>query len=168
MCAAGRRWDFLYVADGVAHKNHLRLLEAWRLLAEEGLRPTLALTLGERDRALVDLVEAAIRRDGLNIENVGALPHAAMLRAYHEAGALVFPSTAESFGLPLIEAERSGLPVVASERDFVRDVCVPAQTFDPDSAVSIARAVKRFLGCDEPGVALQTPERFLDEVLAQQ
>lgn len=161
----GRRWEFLYVADGVAHKNHRRLLEAWRLLAEDGLRPTLALTLGPRDSALIGEVDDAVRRHGLLIENLGELPHRDIMRAYHQAGALVFPSTSESFGLPLVEAKQSGLPIVASERDFVRDVCTPVQTFDPNSAVSIARAVKRFLGCEEMTIALRSPRQFLDEVL---
>lgn len=161
----GQWWDFLYVADGVAHKNHRRLLEAWRLLAEDGLRPTLALTLGQRDSALISKIDDAVRRHGLLIENLGELPHRDIMRAYHQAGALVFPSTSESFGLPLIEARQSGLPIVASERDFVRDVCSPVQTFDPDSAVSIARAVKRFLRCEETAIALKSPRQFLDEVL---
>lgn len=164
---AARRWDFIYVADGVAHKNHRRLLEAWSLLASEGLRPALALTLGDRDRTLVAEIDEMVERSGLRVENLGEMSHEDLFRAYQQSAALIFPSTSESFGLPLIEAGQSGLPVVASERDFVRDVCSPSQTFDPESAVSIARAVKRFLGVDEPRVVLQSPQRFLDEVLAR-
>ena len=39
----------------------------------------------------------------------------------------------ESFGLPLLEASSIDLPIIASESDYVRDVCEPAQTFDPNS-----------------------------------
>ncbi len=59
--------------------------------------------------------------------------------------ALIFPSKTESLGLPLIEAASAGLPIIASELDFVRDVCVPNETFDPYSSTSISRAVKRLL-----------------------
>ena len=37
------------------------------------------------------------------------------------------------------------MPVIASERDFVRDVSVPRETFDPVSPRSIAAAVRRFM-----------------------
>ena len=73
-----------------------------------------------------------------------------MLALYASAGALVFPSLGESFGLPLIEARQAGLSILAPELDYVRDVCEPAQTFDPQSATSIARAVKRFLQLADP------------------
>jgi len=82
-----------------------------------------------------------------------------------ESGAMIFASLTESFGLPLIEATRLGLPIVAPELDYVRDVCLPAQTFDPSSALSIARAVRRFLDCPEPTGALMTASEFWRELI---
>lgn len=158
--------DFIYVADGVGHKNHMRLLDAWRLLAAEGLRPSLALTLGERDQALAKAVDDAARSDGLHITNLGQIDRESTFEAYRSSRALLFPSTSESFGLPLIEASKLGLPIVASELDFVRDVCDPVQTFDPNSAVSIARAVRRFLGDKEQGLTFLTTTDFVKELLA--
>lgn len=153
-------FDFAFVADGVAHKNHRRLLDAWELLALDGIRPTLALTLGERDRALADEVLAMTERTGARIVNRGHLTHAAALELLAASKALIFPSLGESFGLPLIEARDLGVPIVASELDFVRDVCTPAQTFDPNSPVSIARAVKRFLNLTEDPLKVQSPAEF--------
>lgn len=155
-----RQWDFVYVADGVAHKNHRRLLEAWRLLAEDGLRPSLVLTLGPRDKVLAQELLAVADRHGLRVENRGELTREGVAALYAQAGALVFPSFGESFGLPLIEAANAGLPIVASELDYVRDVCVPVQTFDPGSATSIARAVRRQLAVPSPILALDTPAQF--------
>ncbi len=150
-------WDFVYVADGEAHKNHARLLQAWELLAGQGLRPRLALTLGPRDGALVEQVRRLRESTGVEIHNQGHLDHRGVLALMAAARALVFPSLGESLGLPLIEARQLGVPIVASELDYVRDVCTPAQTFDPQSAVSIARAVRRFLGEAEPPLAMQPP-----------
>lgn len=143
--SAGRAWDFVYVADGEAHKNHRRLIEAWILLSRQGLRPSLALTLSPRDQALASWIEARSRDHGLRVTNLGTMTHEALLQLYGQASALVFPSLAESFGLPLVEARAQRLPILAGELDFVRDVCEPAETFDPASAMSIARAVRRFL-----------------------
>lgn len=160
-------WDFVYVADGEAHKNHRVLLDAWRLLAQEGLHPSLALTLSPRDEVLRFEVEAARVQASLNICNLGQLPREQVLELYKRARAMIFPSTSESFGLPLLEAVQFGLPILASELDYVRDVCSPVHTFDPTSAVSVARAVKRFLGCPESAITLRTPDEFWSELLRQ-
>lgn len=151
----GRRWDFVYVADGEGHKNHAALLEAWHLLAAQGLRPSLALTLAQRDGPALALLDAARAAGLLHVQTVGALSHAGVLDLYQRASALIFPSRSESFGLPLLEARQAGLPILAGELDFVRDVCEPVQTFDPQSPRSIARAVRRFLGAPEPVLSPQ-------------
>jgi glycosyltransferase involved in cell wall biosynthesis len=160
-------WDFLYVADGQAHKNHRVLLVAWQLLASEGLRPSLALTLGPNDDTLLHEVENACEKHDLRIRNLGHIPRDEVMALYAKVRAMIFPSTSESFGLPLIEAAHMGVPILASELDYVRDVCNPMHTFDPTSAVSVARAVKRFLGSPEPIVDLRTPAEFWNELLQE-
>ncbi len=160
--APTRTWDFVYVSDGEAHKNHHRLLQAWSLLAEQGLRPSLALTLGPRHAKLIAQAESLARQHGLNLHNTGPLTRAQVIDLYRRSGALIFPSMLESFGLPLLEAVDAGLPVLAPELDYVRDVCEPAQTFDPESPVSIARAVRRHLGAPETRVPVPRAEQFWD------
>ena len=64
---------------------------------------------------------------------------------YSKCKALVFPSFVETLGLPLIEAKRYELDVLASELDYVRDIVEPNETFDPQSSLSIYRAIKRYL-----------------------
>lgn len=159
-------FDFVYVASGEPHKNHRQLIEAWQLLAIEGLFPALRLTLSET--ASTDLcrwIDEEKIKYGLKVENLGQLAHDQVKQLYQQADALVYPSTFESFGLPLIEARQAGLPVLAAEMDYVRDVLDPEQTFDPESAVSIARAVKRFMGIDEKPLPLQDAAGFMKYVL---
>jgi glycosyltransferase involved in cell wall biosynthesis len=98
--------------------------------------------------------------EGLKIYNVGVLSHDDVLLLYKKSGALIFPSKLESLGLPLIEARRAGLAILASELDYVRDVLDPDEVFDPDSPVSIARAVKRFLGIEQPPLPLVSAKQF--------
>jgi glycosyltransferase involved in cell wall biosynthesis len=164
--AAPRRFDFVYVASGEAHKNHRRLLQAWCLLAEAGLKPSLALTVDpQRYPALARAIENHASQQGLNIVNLGTLSAAEVERLYRSAGALVYPSLVESFGLPLIEAARHGLPLIAAELDYVRDVASPVQTFDAQSAVSMARALRRFLGQTEHPLQICSASQFLEEAL---
>lgn len=160
--------DFVYVASGEPHKNHARLIEAWCLLANENLFPSLCLTLNAvRFSDLCETIEKLKQKHGLKIGNVGELVHSDVLMLYARSGAAIYPSTFESFGLPLIEARQAGLPVLASELDYVRDVLDPEQVFDPNSAVSIARAVKRFMGIAEQSLPLLSATEFLDQILAK-
>ena len=161
-----RQFDFIYVASGEPHKNHQNLVAAWSILAKDELRPSLCLTLDPgRERSLLEWIDERVQRDHLNIQNIGALPRTGVSLLYGNVNALIYPSLFESFGLPLIEAEEAGLPMVASERDYVRDVVTPAQTFDPTSPLSIARAVKRFQGETEARPAVLSPEEFLRRVM---
>ena len=160
-----RRFDFVYVASGEPHKNHCRLLEAWRLLAEVGLRPSLALTVGLGTELAGHIAEFSLAHD-LDITNFGMLPSALIFGLYKSSSALIYPSERESLGLPLLEAERSGLPILAPELDYVRDMVVPAETFDPRSPVSIARAVRRFIGNTEKPQKLYSMDAFVAEVLS--
>ena len=145
--APDRRWDFLFVSDGALHKNHERLFAAWELLAQRGHLPSLAVTLHPaRDFRVRRLLATIVQRSGARIEDLGFLPHAEVLAAYRKTGALIFPSLAESFGIPLLEARDARLPILAPELDYVRDLVDPEVTFDPTSVRSIARAVLRFLG----------------------
>ncbi|MDR3409562.1 MAG: glycosyltransferase family 4 protein [Formivibrio sp.] len=160
------KFNFLYVASGEPHKNHRKLIAAWCLLANEGIFPLLKLTLEKRYfPELCSWLEHNIGQYRLNVENVGSIPHAEVNQLYSQAGALIYPSVFESFGLPLIEARQAGLPVLASELDYVRDVLDPEQSFDPESAVSIARAVKRFLGMDEQELPLLDAGGFVNAIL---
>lgn len=158
--------ELAYVASGEPHKNHRQLIEAWCLLAKDGLYPSLRLTLGRRTFPdLCDWIELQVAQHQLKIINEGSLPPEAVTQLYGRVDAMIYPSTFESFGLPLIEARQAGLPILASELDYVRDVIDPEETFDPDSAVSIARAVKRFMSQEEASLPLQDAMGFLKQIL---
>ncbi len=159
-------YDFIYVASGEPHKNHRNLIRAWSNLAMKGVRPSLCLTLNaDHFSELIAWIDKEKKSNGLNICNLGSVGGDDILKLYRKSGALVFPSTLESFGLPLIEAELTGLPIIASELDYVRDVVDPEQSFDPASPVSIARAVKRFLGETADRVDWMDANDFLKTLL---
>lgn len=142
-----KSYRFAYVASGDAHKNHQVLLKAWHLLAEEKIFPELHLTLdAKRHSAILHRIAELKTDHSTCIHNHDHLTHAEILRLYQNVDAVIYPSLLESFGLPLIEARQAGLPVLAAETDYVRDLIDPEESFDPESPISIARAVKRFMG----------------------
>ena len=160
-------YDFLYVATGEPHKNHVNLLEAWKLLASEGLYPSLCMTISEADYpGLFRIIAQAKADHKLNIHNVAAPSWSDMQRLYEQSQALVYPSMVESFGLPLIEATQAGLSVIAAELDYVRDLVDPEETFDPRSPQSIARAIKRFLHVPETSTQILSSDAFVSRLLA--
>lgn len=127
-----------YPARGWPHKNHVRLVEAVRLLRrdEPGLR--LVLTGGglESLGALPDWVEVR-----------GLVPLAELRRLYREAALLLFPSLYEGFGLPPLEAMASGCPVAASDAGSLREICGEAAVlFDPYDPQAIAAAAGEAMG----------------------
>jgi len=158
--------DFIYPASGDSYKNHRILIEAWSILAQEGIFPSLYVTVDQSEYPeLFSFLELKKENYGLNIVNLGFLSHDVLLKKYEIAKALIYPSIIESFGLPLIEAKKAGLPILAAELDYVRDILDPSQSFNPLSAMSIARAVRRFLGQSKNGVELLSAEDFVQRVL---
>jgi len=160
-------YDFIYVATGEPHKNHRKLIDAWKLLASENIYPSLCLTLPkDRHPKLMDIINGSRDKYGLKIDNVSTNQKEDLFLLYKKSSALVYPSKLESFGLPLIEAKSIGLPVIASELDYVRDLMEPDMTFNPDSSVSIARAIKRFLKIPHQTQSIYTPDEFITKLIS--
>lgn len=141
-------FDFIYVASSEQHKNHLNLFKALVLLKKEGLNFSLAVTIPSSDKRMLGIIQNYVNRYSIDIVNIGVLSRSSIYEAYRHSGALIYPSTEESFGLPLVEAQMLGLPIIASELDYVRDICFPKETFDPSSPLSISRAIIRFCKAD--------------------
>lgn len=156
---------FIYPAAGDEHKNHTALLNAWILLGKDNIYPKLYLTVHPKYKDLNYHIKRCVNEFNLNIENFGELEYTEILSQYNRMSALIYPSKIESFGLPLIEANAMSLPIIAAELDYVRDVCSPSETFDPNSSISIARAVMRFLKIKNDPIKILNGHDFWDELL---
>lgn len=70
--------------------------------------------------------------------------------AYSSAKIFCFPSYAEGFGLPPLEAMTSGTPVVVSDRTSLPEVCGDAALYiDPDQPLDIAEKINSLLKSEE-------------------
>lgn len=135
--------NYLYVADSSSQKNHLRLLDAWELftLAHSDYECTLHLTVPVTDNEPIINRVKVMQRNGCRVVNYGVCTVEQVKVLYRNSKYLVFPSLAESFGLPLIEATVSGCKVIASDLAFVKEVIAPSLVFDPLDKVSIFNAL---------------------------
>jgi alpha-1,3-rhamnosyl/mannosyltransferase len=106
----------VYPAVTHPHKNHRFLIE---LLSTKWHDPTLRLVFIGGSGAAEAHVRAAIDPRLRRLGRVSAADRNGLLRL---ATALVFPSTYEGFGAPLIEAMALGCPVVASNATCIPDV----------------------------------------------
>ena len=158
-------YDFIYVASGEPHKNHKCLIDAWILLSNENIYPSLCITIDESCfKELYNWIEKKKKTYSLNINNIGVVKHNRIKSLFCNVGALIYPSITESFGLPLIEARQANLEILAPELNYVRDIVDPEQTFDPYSPMSIARAVKRHLNINELKLPLHSAEEFVQYI----
>lgn len=113
--------ELLYVSRYYPHKNHGFLLPLSRALLARGVCHRILITVDPDIPGATKLLDE-IKDSGLPIENLGEIDQS-MLRGYYlQAHALVFPSRAETFGNPLLEAMGFGLPVVAPDLDYAHAV----------------------------------------------
>jgi glycosyltransferase involved in cell wall biosynthesis len=112
---------FICVGTIEARKNHHLLLDLWRRLASELGHATPHLRLiGRRGFGSQHIAQPLKSLGGLAIEHAG-LPDAAMTRLLGQARALLLPSFAEGFGLPVVEALAQGVPVLCSDLPALRE-----------------------------------------------
>jgi glycosyltransferase involved in cell wall biosynthesis len=79
----------------------------------------------------------------------GFVPDDELAAIYAMAKAFCFPSFAEGFGLPPLEAMASGIPVIVSDTTSMPEVCNHAALFiDPGNPKNIAEKINSLLKND--------------------
>ncbi len=125
-------------------KNHRRLMEAYARLSAP--RPRLAI-VGQRDFGYAEILalkdKLGLREEVLFLEHVS---DAALPALYRHARVFAYPTLAEGFGMPVIEAMASGVPVITSETTALPEVAGGAALLiDPYSVPAIAECLERLL-----------------------
>jgi alpha-1,2-rhamnosyltransferase len=138
-----RQRPYITVAKIEPRKNHACLLEAFDRAWAASASAKLCI-IGKPGWGS----EAILKRirnhplNGTSLFMFNDLSDQELSYCYENAKAMIFPSTHEGFGLPIIEALHHGLPVFASDIPAHREVggeyCV---YFDPASADSLARLI---------------------------
>ena len=148
--APGGRPYFVVCSTIEARKNHLLLLQVWRELAARLGRDTPALVIvgrrGWESEAAADLLDRCPALRGHVFETTG-LSNAALADLVAGARALLMPSFAEGYGIPIVEALSVGTPVVASDIPVFREVAGAYAAFlHPLDGPAWLRAVAEIAG----------------------
>jgi glycosyltransferase involved in cell wall biosynthesis len=126
----------LYLGGAKPHKNLPRVLEAFR----EAAAPDLDLVLAG------PLPEPAAPVDG-RVRRIGVVAEPDLPALYRGASFLLYPTLAEGFCFPLLEAMASALPAIVSDIEPCREVAAgAARLVDPRDRGSIARAIAELAG----------------------
>ncbi|NVZ67166.1 glycosyl transferase family 1, partial [Pseudomonas gingeri] len=104
----------IYPAAGYPHKNH-------KLLAAIDTSDMTQWPVASVDLTLAQSSNPA--PDAPWLHCLGVFSSQQMLDAYRRVDALLFLSTDESYGFPLVEAMFSGLPIICPDLPYARVLC---------------------------------------------
>jgi glycosyltransferase involved in cell wall biosynthesis len=127
--AGDARENFLLVVgDLYIQKNLHSLVEALALVLRQ--HPAIALRIAGReiDADYAAALHRLVRERGLRdaVIFLGHRETAEIVELYRRCAIFVFPSTAESFGMPLVEAMACGAPVIASNTSAMPEIAADA------------------------------------------
>jgi glycosyltransferase involved in cell wall biosynthesis len=106
-------------------KNHWMLLQVWRRLIEKhGSDAPQLVIVGQRGWECENVVDLLERGEHLreHVIELSRCSDAELATYLHHAQALLFPSFAEGYGLPLVEALSVGTPVIASDLPVFKEI----------------------------------------------
>jgi glycosyltransferase involved in cell wall biosynthesis len=135
---------FLYPANFWKHKNHKTLMVAYKRYLQRSEKPWKLVLTGHPDSGDSQEIVSLIHSLGLSehVEYHGYLEGEAYEIIWKQAGALLFPSNYEGFGLPLLEAMDWGLPIIASNIESLKEVAQTAALYiDQHSPEAISKAM---------------------------
>ena len=142
------REHFVVVGTIEGRKNHELLLNIWQRLAASEPEPPLLIVVGQRgweaDRAMAMLDDPSAFAG--SVVELGRCSDDELASIVAGARALLMPSFAEGFGLPVAEALELGTPVIASDLPVFREIAGDIPTYlDASDGVAWEKAIKAFL-----------------------
>jgi glycosyltransferase involved in cell wall biosynthesis len=122
---APERPTFVALGTIEARKNHLLLLRIWsNLIARMGSQAPRLLIIGQRGWEADEVFRMLDGHDELrgHVLELNGCPDEEVAAHLASARALLFPSRAEGYGLPMVEAMGFGVPVIASDLPVFREI----------------------------------------------
>lgn len=144
-------------------KNHWLLLHIWRKLVERfGDNAPKLVIIGQRGwecENVVDLLERSEVIRNFVIE-LPACSDADLSTYLYHSQALLFPSFAEGYGMPLMEALTFGVSVIASNLPVFREIAGDIPDYlDPLDSMGWLEKIEAFSASDHPVRMAQTDRR---------
>lgn len=144
--------DFLFVGRIEERKNILNLVKAYELFRKESDIPKKLLLIGRKgirhDRIIKQIKQMS--NYGKDIILKGYVSDTLLSQYYGKSCALVYPSSYEGFGMPILEAFANNLPVITSNISSMPEISKDAAILiDPMNPAEIAGAMNKVLTDNE-------------------
>lgn len=141
--------EFIFYPAAIwPHKNHKVLIRSLNLLKDHFPALNLVLTGLVKNKSLQQELNNQVQKLGLEerVHFLGFVSEDLMPAIYKKAKALVYPSSFEGFGIPIVEAFKFGLPVVAANNTSIGEIVGSAGVLVKTGDVSqLADSVKMVL-----------------------
>jgi glycosyltransferase involved in cell wall biosynthesis len=156
----------LYVGGNQWYKNQVGVISIYAHYVAGERHPMPLWCISPRPNAAVELTLSKVGKDG-QVLFFQHLPGRVLQAAYSYASAFLFPSLAEGFGWPLIEAQACGCPVITTNEPPMNEVAGDAAVYLPrlqygediDAWASHGAAVLRELLSESADDRLRRTER---------
>ena len=138
------KYDFIYPASLMEHKNHKILIDSMILLSKENIFPSLLLTLDDNSYRQIN-IDKIIEKYNLKIFNYFEPIQIKFEKIYKECESLIYVSSSETIGLPILEAYQNGLKIIAPKLDYSQQFIKPHFLFDLNDKQDLCNKIKSCL-----------------------
>ncbi|MEA3337658.1 MAG: glycosyltransferase family 1 protein [Chloroflexota bacterium] len=147
----------LFVGGDYRNKNRCAALAAFSRFCQATTLPHHMIMVGKDSRTDRQVQAKHPELDLARIRRKEQVSQESLARLYRQADVLLFPSTCEGFGLPVLEAMASGTPVITSKLSSLPEVAGDAALLvDPYDVDALTTALVRVLGETELANRLRT------------
>ena len=137
---------FLFVGVLKERKNIANMIRAFAQFAADDTEGYTFFLAGKAEGEYAEELHMLVRALGMQdrIRFLGFVTNETLAFLYQKAAALCFVSSAEGFGMPVVEAFRAGCPVITAHDGALAETAGDAALLsDPQSPLSIAHAMRR-------------------------
>jgi Glycosyl transferases group 1 len=144
---------YFFPANYYPGKNHKILIPLAELIKKNKYNIVIFITLPENCEFLNEL---RLKNFDNVIINIGYVDHRYMSDVYKAIDYLFFPSYAESYGMPYVEAIKNHTPIITADYEFSREICQSgAIYFDQDNINSLDKAIILSINADVKATLLR-------------
>lgn len=143
-----KKFIFFYPANGAVYKNHKIIVDAISALSlsnREKIQVIFTLNINENN--LISKLYRRVKEESLPIEFIGHISKTEVYE-YYSKSILLFASSLESFGLPLLEARKHKCPIIASNCSFSKEILQgysKYSLFNPSRKIELTTLIEEFI-----------------------
>lgn len=150
----------IYISNAAPYKHQSEVVRAIAALRRERVEIQLTLVGGGSGTAQKQLVTQMALSDPKHefVEQREFVPHGQLVDYLSRSDIFIFASSAEAFGITLLEGMAAGLPIACSDRSCLPELLEDGGVyFNPEDHLSIVRAVRQLI--DDPHLRDQVASR---------